>query len=83
MPGKLGQPVQILERRGEALEIAGLQERAQAEFDAGRLAHGIVPGAALRKSGSHLVGGLDIPRPSLSMAFAETALTDLTRSPTP
>ena len=45
--GKLGQPVQILERGGEALEIARPQKRAQAEFDAGGFAHGIVPGAAL------------------------------------
>ena len=54
--GQLRQPVQILKRGGEALEIAGLQKRAQAEFDAGGLAHGIVPGAAFAQISGHLVG---------------------------
>ena len=37
--GQLRQPVQILKCGGEALEISGLQKRAQAEFDAGSFAH--------------------------------------------
>ena len=59
--GQLRQPVQILERRGEALEIAGLQKRAQAQLDARRFANGFVPLAALAQIGGDFVGWRRIP----------------------
>ena len=50
--GQLRQAVQILERGGEALEIAGRQKGAQAEFDARGFADGFVPRAALSQIGA-------------------------------
>jgi hypothetical protein len=76
------QAVQVLERGGEALEAALLQERAQAELDPRAVAQRFVPRAALCAAAFatryFLVFGAElVDRASL------TPLTCFTRSPTP
>ena len=62
---------------GETLEAARLKKRAQAEFDARRLAQRFVPRAAFAQVGGDGVASLRIRRRARRLRYRLTALTHL------